>query len=85
MMHQDESGGAMTQLREKFSSQADPELLAKVRTFAAKEGRAFQTVLEQALTEYLERNQSERPRAHVLEAFGMSIEEFDDLYQQLAR
>lgn len=75
----------MTQLREKFSSQADPELLAKVRTFAAKEGRAFQTVLEQALTEYLERNQTERPRVHVLEAFGMSIEEFDDLYQQLAR
>ncbi len=75
----------MALVREKFSSQADPHLLAEVRTFAAKEGRAFQSVLEQALAEYLERNQIERPRAHVLEAFGMSMEEFDDLYQKLAK
>lgn len=41
--------------------------------------------LEQALTEYLERTQKERPRTHVLEAFGMSMEEFDDLYKKLAK
>ncbi len=75
----------MTPVREKFSSQADPHLLAEVRTIAVKEGRAFQSVLEEALTEYLERHQTERPRAHVLEAFGMSIEEFDDLYRKLAK
>ena len=75
----------MAQVRVKFSSQADPQLLARVRNLAANQGRAFQSVLEQALSEYLERNQSERPRAHVLEAFGMSMKEFDDLYQKLAR
>ncbi len=85
MMYQDPSGGTMAPVREKFSSQADPHLLAEVRNIAVKEGRAFQSVLEEALTEYLERHQTERPRAHVLEAFGMSMEEFDDLYQKLAK
>ena len=75
----------MAALREKFSSQADPQLLAEIRALAAAQGRQFQSVLEQALTEYLERSQSERPRAHILETFGMSMEEFDELYQKLAK
>lgn len=75
----------MTTDREKFSSQADPKVLAKLRHVADKEGRQFQSVLEDALVEYLERHQTERPRAHVLEAFGMSMQEFDELYKNLAK
>ena len=75
----------MAVVREKFSSQADPQLLAEIRALAATQGRQFQSILEQALTEYLERSQTERPRAHVLEAFGMSMGEFDELYQKLAK
>jgi len=75
----------MTTAREKFSSQADPKLLAKMRLIAEKEGRQFQSILEDALSEYIERHQSERPRAHVLEAFGLSMQEFDDLYKKLAK
>lgn len=75
----------MTTQREKFSSQADPEILAAARELAQKQGRRFQSVLEEALTEYLERNQLDRPRAHVLEAFGLSMDQFDDLYQKLAQ
>lgn len=75
----------MAAVREKFSSQADPHLLAEIRALAAAQGRQFQSILEQALTEYLERSQTERPRAHVLEAFGLSMEEFDELYQKLAK
>ena len=74
----------MTAKREKFSSQADEELLAAVRNLAQSEGRQFQSILEEALTEYLERHQNERPRTHVMEAFGLSMDEFDDLYQKLA-
>jgi hypothetical protein len=85
MIYQDISGGVMAPVRVKFSSQADPQLLARIRSLAANQGRQFQSVLEQALLEYLERNQSDRPRAHVLEAFGMSMEEFDQLYQKLAK
>ncbi len=75
----------MTTAREKFSSQADPHLLAKMRQIAEKEGRQFQSILEDALSEYVERHQSERPRAHVLEAFGLSMQEFDELYKNLAK
>lgn len=75
----------MTTAREKFSSQADPQLLAKLREVAEIEGRQFQSILEEALTEYLERHQKQRPRSHVLEAFGMSMQEFDELYKNLAK
>jgi hypothetical protein len=75
----------LTTKREKFSSQADEDLLAAVRLLAQSQGRQFQSIIEDALTEYLERNQTERPRAHVLEAFGLSMDEFDDLYQKLAQ
>ena len=64
MIYQDISGGVMAPVRVKFSSQADPQLLAKIRSLAMNQGR---------------------PRAHVLEAFGMSMEEFDQLYQKLAK
>jgi predicted transcriptional regulator len=74
----------MTVMREKFSSQADPKLLAKVREIAEKEGRQFQSVLEEALAEYLDRHQKQKPRTHVMEALGLSIEEYDELYQKLA-
>ena len=75
----------MTTAREKFTSQADPKLLKKMRLLAEKEGRQFQSLLEEALSEYLEPRQNARPRAHVLEAFGMSMQEFDELYKNLAK
>ena len=75
----------MTVMREKFSSQADPRLLAKVREIAEKEGRQFQSVLEEALAEYLDRHQKQKPRTHVMESLGLSIEEYDELYQKLAK
>lgn len=75
----------MAIIREKFSSQADPKLLAKARSLAEKEGRQFQSILEDALSEYLERHQGVRPRAHVMEALGLSMKEFDELYKDLAK
>jgi predicted transcriptional regulator len=75
----------MTTKREKFSSQADEEILASARHLAQSQGRQFQSILEDALAEYVERHQTERPRAHVMEAFGLSMDEFDELYQKLAQ
>jgi hypothetical protein len=75
----------MTIVRKKFSSQVDPAILDAARAAAQTEGRQFQSLLEDALSQYLERTQSQRPRAHVLEAFGMSLDEFDALYQELAK
>lgn len=75
----------MTTKREKFSSQADEAILAAARELAQSQGRQFQSILEDALSEYVERYQTQRPRAHVMEAFGLSMDEFDGLYQKLAK
>ena len=75
----------MAKAREKFSSQADPELLAGLRGIAGTEGRQFQAVLEDAMRDYIERHTKDRPRRHVLEALGESLEDFDDLYRELAK
>lgn len=74
-----------TIVREKFSSQASPEVLAALRSIAESQGRQFQAVLDDALREYIDRQQKERPRRHVMAAFASSVEEFDSLYRELAK
>lgn len=71
--------------REKFSSQAAPDVLSALREIAEAQGRQFQAVLDEALRDYIDRQQKERPRRHVMEAFAHSIKEFDDLYRELAK
>jgi len=71
--------------REKFSSQAAPEVLAALRHIAETQGRQFQAVLDDALRDYIDRQQKERPRRHVMTAFASSLEEFDSLYRDLAK
>jgi predicted transcriptional regulator len=71
--------------REKFSSQAAPEVLAAVREIAESQGRQFQAVLDEALRDYIDRHQNQRPRRHVMAAFAASLDEFDLLYRELAR
>lgn len=71
--------------REKFSSQAAPEVLATLRQIAESEGRQFQAVLDEALRDYIERHQKQHPRRHVVEAFVASLGEFDVLYRELAK
>lgn len=72
-------------VREKFSSQATPEVLSALRQIADSEGRQFQSVLDEALREYIERKQKGLPRRHVMDAFADSLGEFDSLYRELAK
>ena len=74
-----------TVAREKFSSQAAPDVLAALRHIAETQGRQFQAVLDDALRDYIDRQQKERPRRHVMTAFASSLEEFDGLYRDLAK
>ena len=71
--------------REKFSSQAAPDVLAAMRQIAESQGRQFQAVLDEALRDYIDRQQKDRPRRHVMTAFAASINEFDSLYRELAK
>jgi predicted transcriptional regulator len=69
----------------KFSSQADPEILEALQAIADREGRQLQSVLGEAMREYLARKQGQAPRRNVLEAFQQSLKERDELYRSLAR
>ena len=69
----------------KFSSQADPEILEALQAIADQEGRQLQSVLGEAMREYLARKQSKQPRRNVLEAFEQSLRERDELYRSLAK
>jgi len=72
-------------IRKKFSSQAAPDVLAALRQLAESQGRQFQAVLDEALRDYLDRHQADKPRKHVMASFATSLEEFDSLYRELAK
>ena len=74
-----------TAVREKFSSQAAPDVLAAIRQIAESQGRQFQAVLDEALRDYIDRQQKERPRRHVMASFASSLDEFDSLYRELVK
>ncbi|HWB71669.1 MAG TPA: hypothetical protein VG452_05585 [Egibacteraceae bacterium] len=74
----------MADLRQKFASQAAPEVLEALRSIAAEEGRQLQAVIEQALREYVERKRGERPREEVLAHLQASVERHRHLYRRLA-
>jgi hypothetical protein len=69
----------------KFSSQAEPEVLEGLQEIAAREGRQFQSVLGDAMREYLAHKRQQATRRNVLEAFQESLNERDELYRLLAK
>ena len=74
-----------TAAREKFSSQASPDVLTALRQIAELQGRQFQAVLDEALRDYIDRQQKTRPRRHVMASFASRLDEFDHLYRELAK
>ena len=74
-----------TMTMQKFSSQARPELLEEVRSLAAAEGRQFQSVLDEALVEWVERKKGSAPRPEVIAHAKASIARHRVLYEELAK
>ena len=77
--------------REKFSSRASPELLDGMREIARKEGRQFQSVLEDAMRGYIEsksesgdRTERGGVRPEVMAHFRASVERNRLLMELLA-
>ncbi len=70
---------------QKFSSQARVELLEEVRRMAAAEGRQFQAVLDEALSEWVERKKGESPRPEVIAHAKASIARHRAMYEELAK
>ncbi len=75
----------MAEPREKFATQVDPRILASVRSLAQQEGRQLQALVEEALTDLVEKRKNARPRPGVMAAYHRSHEKYAALYQKLAR
>ena len=74
----------MVARREKFSSQASPELLQGMREIAHKSGRHFQAVLEDAMRDYIASKTQENVRPEVMAHYRASVERNRRLYELLA-
>jgi hypothetical protein len=75
----------MAEPREKFATQVDPTLLAAVRSLAQKEGRQLQALIEEALSDLIEKRNNTRPRERVMGAYQASHLAYGELYKKLAR
>lgn len=73
-----------TQTREKFATQVDAQILTEIRSLARSEGRQIQALVDEALSDLLEKRRQERPRPHAMAAYQASHEKFGDLYKKLA-
>lgn len=72
------------QTREKFATQVNTEILSDVRSLAQAEGRQLQALIEEALSDLIEKRRQSRPRGHVMAAYQASHETFAPLYKKLA-
>jgi hypothetical protein len=71
--------------REKFATQVDTEILAALRELAHHEGRQLQALVEEALSDLVDKHRRSRPRPHVMAAYLGSHEKFGSLYKKLAK
>lgn len=74
----------MSSTRQKFASQAPPDLLEEVRAIALEDGRQLQSVIEDALRAYVQDRRQRQPRREVLAHLQASVLEHRELYQRLA-
>ncbi|MGQ0585302.1 MAG: hypothetical protein ACT4O6_25465 [Reyranella sp.] len=72
-------------MRKKFTVKVEAKTLAAVRRLAESEGRQLQSLLDEALTDLVEKRRLERPRAHVMDAYQRSHVRYGELYKKLAR
>ncbi len=75
----------MSIVREKFATQVQSEILARVRAMAQNEGRQLQALVDEALADLIEKRKNTNPRAHVMAAYGASHEKYAELYKNLAK
>ncbi len=72
-------------LREKFATQVSPQILADLRRLAEVEGRQLQALVDEALSDLIEKRKQAKPRPNVMAAYRRSLEPYDELYKQLAK
>ena len=74
----------MAMIREKFTIQVDSEILSSVRSIARTEGRQVQALVEEAFVDLIEKRKKATTRAHVMDAYFASHDQYAALYKKLA-
>ena len=74
----------MALIREKFATQVSPEVLQRIRDLAKKEGRQFQSVVEEAFNDVIEKHNPARPRPSVMAVHRASMDRYAAVYKKLA-
>jgi hypothetical protein len=75
----------MAQVREKFATQVNADILSEVRAIAEQEGRQLQGLVEEALRDLIEKRRHGNSRAHVMAASLPSHDKYKRLYEKLAK
>lgn len=75
----------MVATRETFTAQAPRELLATLRWIAQKEGRDFEAVVEDAISQYVESKSQRKVRPEVMAHYRASLEKNRRLGELLAQ
>ena len=75
----------MPQVREKFATQVNTEILSAIRAIAEQEGRQLQALMDEALADLIEKRKQARPRPHVMAAYLASHDKYGELYKKLAK
>ena len=77
--------GSMKEVKEKFATQVNSEILSNIRAIAQSEGRQIQALINEALADLIEKRKNTHPRASVMAAYQSSHTQFSELYKKLAQ
>ncbi|PCJ15148.1 MAG: hypothetical protein COB02_18320 [Candidatus Cloacimonadota bacterium] len=69
----------------KFSTQVGPDLLNMIKQVAKSEGRQLQSIIEEALTDLLEKKQTDKPRSSIMKSYNSSHKKYSNLFTKLAK
>lgn len=67
------------------SEKVESVLFDKLHKIASAEGESFQSLLDEALRDFIEKKRNAKARPHVMAAYQQSIKKFDSLYDRLAK
>ncbi len=71
--------------REKFATQMDKELLAELRALAKAQGRQIQSVVEEAVEQYVHEHDPTKPNPKVMAAAQECMERYSKTLEYLAK
>jgi hypothetical protein len=56
-----------------------------MRSIAERQGRQFQSIIEEAFTDFIDKQKQDKPRPQVMAQFQASVEKNDELGRLLAQ